>query len=63
MRIQPVTGPAFRTKCICCDKSLTAGTQGLDSFGRLLTDKVFADLDGEPFKAYYCEDCVITVWS
>jgi hypothetical protein len=39
--------PAFGFTCLSCN-------------GRFQTDLcrfVFADLDGEPFKAYYCEHC------
>jgi hypothetical protein len=47
MRIEKVdASPIFRTWCIVCGR-------------RLESDKepIFADLDGEPFKAYYCAAC------
>ena len=46
MRMSKVTGPPFTCACIRC------GT-------RMQTDReaVSADLDGVPFRAYYCNKC------
>ena len=48
MRLQPVTGTPFVYICMGCDK-------------RHQTDKTktFADLDGEAYRAYYCEQCAM----
>ena len=48
MNLKLVTGPAFRTNCRKCGKGVEAGDN----------HTVYADLDGEAFKAYYCADCV-----
>ena len=46
MRLEKVTGPPFGVTCCKCQK-------------RTESDRdVYADLDGEPFKAYYCSGCV-----
>ena len=47
MRLERVTGKSFRVVCDCCNKTLWSN------------EGVFADLDGEPFKAYYCESCAM----
>jgi hypothetical protein len=45
-----VHGPAFRVPCINCLDIVTGG----DVKGEL---PVYADITGEPFKAYYCSIC------
>ena len=50
MRLQEVTGRPFIVFCLRCDKKQWAG----DVDGQT---PVFADLNGEPFKAYYCAEC------
>lgn len=45
-----VTGPTFYCSCLKCGKRLKAGNNQLGH------DNVYADLSGEPFKAYYCEE-------
>ena len=47
MRLRIVTGTEFITECFNCYKTLLAGE------GK----KVYADLDGPAFKAYYCAPC------
>ena len=42
--------PAFLTHCIKCAKRL-------DSIGEV----IYADLDGAPFKDYYCGPCTVRV--
>lgn len=49
MNLQPVTGAAFTVTCIACG-TLTRQRDGL-----------FADLDGEPFRAYYCAPCANSI--
>ncbi len=44
MRLQIVGGQTLILNCIKCQ-------------GKVSSDLAFADLDGEPFKAYYCPDC------
>jgi hypothetical protein len=44
--------PSFAFTCKKCERHLMAGQQA--DQGR----EVYADLDGEPFKTYYCADCV-----
>lgn len=49
MNLQLVkTPPHFRAQCLQCRKMVD-------------TDRInlYADLDGEPFKAYYCEPCKV----
>lgn len=48
MNLQPVTGTPFYAQCLRC---LTWGMAG-DGH------KFHADLDGEPWHAYYCGKCV-----
>jgi hypothetical protein len=55
MNLQRVTGKAFYAECQECHRRLLFGEQG---HGDTSNCKGWADLDGEPFKAYYCEDCV-----
>lgn len=49
MRFGQVTGPVFTCVCLGCKQPTRAG----DGVG-----PTFADLDGEAFKAYYCEPCM-----
>lgn len=46
MRMQQVTGAYFVAWCIKCGKRLERNDW-----------PIWADLDGEPFKAYYCAEC------
>lgn len=46
-RIHPPE-PAFTTTCCACSLRFKADGQ-----------RGYADLDGEPFRAYYCETCAI----
>jgi len=61
MDLQPVTGKPFTAECQGChEKKLFGDPTGVDAFNRPLTlfdAGGFADLDGEPFIAYYCNDC------
>ena len=53
MRLIPITNAItkpFRFVCVACGK---ANTTDRDPEAR-------ADLDGEPFKAYYCGPCAVT---
>lgn len=45
-KVRPVT-PEFWCKCACCGISLCS-----------TRDPIFADLNGVPFRAYYCAGCV-----
>lgn len=52
MRFQEVNRvPIFVCNCIRCGKSMQSDKEF----------KILADLDGEPFKAYYCSPCKETV--
>lgn len=51
MRLEQVTGRPFIVFCLKCGKKQYAG----DVDGQ---KPVYADMDGEPFKAYYCSECV-----
>ena len=44
MRLEPINGPRIRVTCVRCS-------------GRTWSDKAVADLDGAPFRDYYCEPC------
>ena len=51
MRFEIVNAsPIFRTWCINCHGKLYSESQ-----------RIWADLDGKPFKAYYCEPCKLKV--
>lgn len=51
MRIVNVNGvPPLIYTCCSCGCSMNSKNE-----------TVFADLDGEPFKAYYCNDCMVLV--
>jgi len=50
MNLKKVTGPVFTFTCLKC--GVTFNT--LEDAGGVLP---FADLDGEPFEAYYCPEC------
>ena len=48
--MEPVSShPVFQCRCSWCDVVLWSDA-----------NKVFADLDGEPFKAYFCLGCATT---
>lgn len=47
MRMSTVSPePAFYADCIKCGRRMLSNRESM-----------FADLDGEPFKAYYCQTC------
>jgi hypothetical protein len=64
MRFQLVTGPVFSITCLGCGEHKTAGSELYRSAatGRLdgQPDRVYADLDGASFDAYYCESCAVS---
>ena len=49
-----VTGRPFIVFCLNCDTKLWAGDVEAPKGTHY---PVFADLNGEPFKAYYCAQC------
>lgn len=61
MRLKQVTGIAFSVVCIRCQKRGTAGSERYRSYSRTQENPEvrFADLDGIPFKSYYCESCAV----
>jgi hypothetical protein len=63
MNLQPVTGQAFGTQCCACHKHVTGGGDSsyIPAYGWIHPNNVFADLDGEPFRAYYCEACAAMI--
>lgn len=65
MNLQPVTGQAFGTQCCACQKHVIGGDEPYTAKWRGgvtdTPDNVFADLDGEPFRAYYCEACAAMI--
>ncbi len=48
MKIKLVTGKNFYVNCVSCGEQKLAGDG----------QKVYANILGEPFKAYYCDECV-----
>jgi len=55
-RLEQVTGRPFIVFCLRCETKLWAGD--VEVTGERGTHyPVFADLNGEPFKAYYCAQC------
>ncbi len=50
MRLEVVTGRSFIVFCTRCGKQCLAG----DVDGQM---PVYADLNGEAWKAYYCSEC------
>jgi hypothetical protein len=63
VNLQLVTGQAFGTRCKGCNKRVVGGDQSYEQrtitpFHRIVYPvKVYADMDGTPFDAYYCEEC------
>lgn len=60
MKFALVTGPAFTVECVVCHRTAVAGDQPWRSAsnGELVDpEKVYADIEGEAFKDYYCEQC------
>ena len=62
MNLKLVTGPAFSTHCRGCHKPLVGGDQPFEfrtvtPYRMVQPDKVYADLNGEPYASYYCETC------
>ena len=53
MNLQPVTGTNVFCTCASCGKFAS------NRFDPHKGPGLFADLNGEPFKAYYCRDCVL----
>lgn len=49
MRLQRVEGKPFQCTCLMCER-------------HFWSTEVFADLDGAPFKSYYCQGCVFKWW-
>lgn len=60
MRLESVTGHAFSVACIKCGKHGVAGSESYRNFRNTTENPEtwFADLDGIPFVAYYCEACI-----
>jgi len=56
MRLQQVTGRPFTITCHACGRRAVAGDKA-EEYRDRVPGPVFADLDGEPFKAYYCSEC------
>ena len=59
MRLGKVTGRPFIVFCLKCGEKLYGGDVDSES----PKYPVYADLDGEPFKAYYCAQCAKEVQS
>ncbi len=55
MRLSKTSGVNFTCICKGCAARVIGGTVGHLPFGT--QRPVWADLDGEPFVAYYCEPC------
>ena len=55
-RIVPVTPASIRTmyNCVACGKVIYAPAYGMELPENY--PQAYADLDGEPYRAYYCED-------
>ena len=51
MRLKMVTGPRFYAACLACGEKVLAGDG----------QNTVADLDGEAYKAYYCERCALSL--
>lgn len=58
MNLKKVTGKPFTVTCIKCGKQSSTGDEVKDALGREETEIFYADLDGIPFRAYYCQGCV-----
>ena len=58
MNLQVVTGRPFVVNCIKCNRPSWMGdVTAFDDKGATKHIGGFADLTGEPFKAYYCHEC------
>jgi hypothetical protein len=60
MNLTKTSGVPFTCTCKGCERRMVGGTVGLLPFST--QRPVYADLDGEPFKAYYCEPCADKLW-
>ena len=60
MWLVKVTGHPFSIDCKGCGKRVVAGDVDQRFINRQL-QPVFADCHGEPFKAYYCNQCQTTL--
>ena len=54
MNIKEVKGPHFCAVCADCGEVLNSYEK---EQAKKTPEKVFADLDGKPFAAYYCDKC------
>jgi hypothetical protein len=65
MNLQPVTGWTFRAECYHCHTMQYFGDvvdqRGPDAYLVATHAGGYADLDGEPFKAYYCRTCANSI--
>lgn len=60
MKFVLVTGPAITVECLVCHRHAIAGDQPYKSASRqeeCQPELVYADLEGEAFKSYYCQEC------
>lgn len=60
MRLEKVTGnPVWKVRCIGCLEMVQVGDTPPRNFCRKVG--AWADLEGEPFVDYYCEECRIII--
>ena len=52
MKLEKVKASSFPVRLICCACGRSCGVPEKDG-----SISIYADLDGEPFRAYYCAKC------
>jgi hypothetical protein len=60
VNFQLMTGPAITVECLACHRHAVAGDQSYKSASQgeeCQPEIVYADLDGEAYRAYYCAEC------
>ena len=63
-RFKEVTGTPFHVVCVGCgNKGIAPDNRQLfnGSLDKSRIRKWFADLNGEPFKDYYCDSCIYVI--
>jgi len=58
MNLQPVSGKPFQKMCALCFRNFLFG-RSMDPAEHPIGG--YADLDGKPFEAYYCNKCASTM--
>jgi hypothetical protein len=60
MNLKLVTGTPFTITCVGCGHKAVAGDNS-ENWRDRIPGPVYADLDGDPYKAYYCNECAVVI--